>query len=167
MDSFDAYALTVDEVAAGLISGNDGCRTADAGALLIVWHGSWLRDENFRPYIIKGEFDDSLHIAWREVGIDLGARLIEGGEPDLNVLDIAASIARRRQVMDAPPASSSSLFKTSVGFNQSRVCRGRSFSSSATASSSACVYPDRSVPFGKYCRSRPFVFSLLPRCHGE
>ena len=24
----------------------------------------------------------------------------------------------------------------------------------------------RSVPFGKYCRSRPFVFSFVPRCHG-
>ena len=94
MDSFDAYALTVDEVAAGLISGNGGRRTADAGTLLIVWHGSWLlRDENFRPYIIKDESDDSLHIAWREVGIDLDAQLIGGGESDLNVLDIATSIA--------------------------------------------------------------------------
>ena len=25
---------------------------------------------------------------------------------------------------------------------------------------------DRVVPFGKYCRSRPLVFSLVPRCHG-
>ena len=25
---------------------------------------------------------------------------------------------------------------------------------------------DRSVPFGKYWRSRPLVFSLVPRCHG-
>ena len=24
----------------------------------------------------------------------------------------------------------------------------------------------RSVPFGKYCLSNPFVFSLEPRCHG-
>jgi len=24
----------------------------------------------------------------------------------------------------------------------------------------------RSVPFGKYCRSNPLVFSLVPRCHG-
>jgi hypothetical protein len=28
----------------------------------------------------------------------------------------------------------------------------------------ACEYTDRSVPFGKYCRSRPLVFSLEPRC---
>jgi hypothetical protein len=25
---------------------------------------------------------------------------------------------------------------------------------------------DKSVPFGKYCRSRPLVFSFDPRCHG-
>jgi hypothetical protein len=24
----------------------------------------------------------------------------------------------------------------------------------------------RSAPFGKYCRTRPFVFSLVGRCHG-
>ena len=25
---------------------------------------------------------------------------------------------------------------------------------------------ERSVPFGKYWRSRPLVFSFVPRCHG-
>ena len=35
-----------------------------------------------------------------------------------------------------------------------------------TASSSWTVWALRSVPFGKYCRSRPLVFSLVPRCHG-
>ena len=25
---------------------------------------------------------------------------------------------------------------------------------------------DKSVPFGKYCLSRPLVFSFDPRCHG-
>src|SRR4051812_5232756 len=34
------------------------------------------------------------------------------------------------------------------------------------ASSSACENTDRSVPLGKYCRSRPLVFSLEPRCQG-
>lgn len=28
------------------------------------------------------------------------------------------------------------------------------------------VDPRRSVPLGKYCRSRPFVFSFEPRCQG-
>jgi putative transposase len=36
----------------------------------------------------------------------------------------------------------------------------------ATASSSAAVYRLRSEPLGKYWRSKPLVFSLLPRCHG-
>ena len=34
------------------------------------------------------------------------------------------------------------------------------------AFNSRWVYPDRSVPFGKYWRSRPLVFSLVPRCQG-
>jgi len=34
------------------------------------------------------------------------------------------------------------------------------------AFNSRCVYPDKSVPLGKYWRSRPFVFSFVPRCQG-
>src|SRR5690606_1188197 len=26
---------------------------------------------------------------------------------------------------------------------------------------------ERSVPFGKYCLRSPFVFSFVPRCHGD
>lgn len=36
----------------------------------------------------------------------------------------------------------------------------------ATALISSALHRDRSVPFGKYCRSRPLVFSLVPRCQG-
>src|SRR4051794_23817741 len=36
----------------------------------------------------------------------------------------------------------------------------------AIASSSACENIDRSVPLGRYWRSRPLVFSFVPRCHG-
>src|SRR5664279_489689 len=57
--------------------------------------------------------------------------------------------------------------KTSTGFFHPSVLRGRSLSSSATLSRSAWVCNDRSVPFGKYCRNKPLVFSLVPRCHGE
>jgi len=32
---------------------------------------------------------------------------------------------------------------------------------------SAAEYADRSVPLGRYWRSRPSVFSLDPRCQGE
>ena len=34
----------------------------------------------------------------------------------------------------------------------------------ATASRSARECRDKSVPLGKYCRSKPLVFSLVPRC---
>ena len=34
------------------------------------------------------------------------------------------------------------------------------------AAMSSAVQRDRSVPFGKYWRNKPLVFSLVPRCHG-
>ncbi len=46
------------------------------------------------------------------------------------------------------------------------VCRGRSLSRAATASSRLGVTERRSVPFGKYWRKRPLVFSFVPRCQG-
>lgn len=54
----------------------------------------------------------------------------------------------------------------SMGLAKPRRLRGRSLSSSATASRNASSWIDRSVPLGKYCRSRPLVFSLRPLCHG-
>ena len=56
--------------------------------------------------------------------------------------------------------------RASAGVFQSRVLRGRVLSARATASRSARECRARSVPFGKYCRSSPFVFSLEPRCQG-
>ena len=41
------------------------------------------------------------------------------------------------------------------------VCRGRPFSECAAASRSCWVWMHRSVPFGKYWRNRPLVFSFL------
>ena len=37
----------------------------------------------------------------------------------------------------------------------------------ATAAICSVLHRDRSVPFGKYCRSSPFVFSFVGRCQGE
>src|SRR3989440_7724049 len=73
----------------------------------------------------------------------------------------------RFQSVMATQCSAISSSKTSIGFRQFSVSRGLPFSSAATLSSSSWVCKDRSVPFGKYCRSNPFVFSLVPRCHGE
>jgi hypothetical protein len=44
--------------------------------------------------------------------------------------------------------------------------RGLLLSVAATASISSALHLARSVPLGKYWRSRPFVFSLVPRCQG-
>src|SRR5215471_16913996 len=43
---------------------------------------------------------------------------------------------------------------------------GRLFRVCATASISSADQRERLVPFGKYWRSRPFVFSFVPRCQG-
>ena len=55
----------------------------------------------------------------------------------------------------------------SAGVFIPRVFRGRAFSSAATSIRRPALWTDRSVPLGKYWRSSPLVFSLLPRCHGE
>ena len=54
-----------------------------------------------------------------------------------------------------------------LGCRQPRVLRGRALSSSATSARSSALWTDRSVPLGKYWRSSPLVFSLLPRCQGQ
>jgi hypothetical protein len=48
------------------------------------------------------------------------------------------------------PVVATSWVNCSEGVIQPRVCRGRSLSSRATSSSSASVWVERSVPFGKY-----------------
>src|SRR6476620_12693411 len=65
------------------------------------------------------------------------------------------------QVVDATQA-----LNRSAGVANRRVLRGRSLSCRATLLSWACEYTDRSVPLGKYCRSRPLVLSLETRCNG-
>jgi hypothetical protein len=47
-----------------------------------------------------------------------------------------------------------------------RVFLGLWFNCLATALSLACESLEMSMPFGTYCLSRPFVFSLLPRYQG-
>ena len=54
----------------------------------------------------------------------------------------------------------------SAGVSNCKVPRGRSLSLRATLFRQACECTDKSVPFGKYCLSRPLVFSFDPRCHG-
>src|ERR1019366_8125830 len=54
----------------------------------------------------------------------------------------------------------------SAGVRHSSVLRGRVLSVSATDARSLGLCILRSVPFGKYCRSKPLVFSFVPRCQG-
>ena len=56
--------------------------------------------------------------------------------------------------------------RASAGVRHLRVLRGRVLRARATASRSSRLCRARSVPLGKYWRSRPLVFSLVPRCHG-
>src|SRR5260370_35755007 len=52
------------------------------------------------------------------------------------------------------------------GVQNVKVPGGDRFSCGATLFRWACECTDKSVPFGKYCLSRPLVFSFDPRCHG-
>src|SRR6266702_4556375 len=68
--------------------------------------------------------------------------------------------------MPAQPVDATQALNFSAGVSNPRVLRGRSLSWRATLLRWACEYTDKSAPFGKYCLSRPLVFSLEPRCHG-
>src|SRR5277367_1771430 len=57
-------------------------------------------------------------------------------------------------------------FKASAGVFHRRALRGLELRVIATAARSSALCALRSVPFGKYWRSRPLVFSLVPRCQG-
>jgi len=70
-----------------------------------------------------------------------------------------SAIAVLAQAIDATQA-----LNRSAGVWKPKVLRGRSLNYRATLLSCGCVYTDRSVPLGKYCRSSPLVFSLDPRC---
>ena len=67
---------------------------------------------------------------------------------------------------DSSGHCNSSSASCSVGLAKLSRFLGRSLSSSATAPSSASVTAPKSVPLGKYWRSRPLVFSFEPRCQG-
>src|ERR1700676_72711 len=66
----------------------------------------------------------------------------------------------------AQPVDATQALNLSAGVSNCKVSRGRSFSGRATLFRWAWECTDKSVPFGKYCLSRPLVFSFDPRCHG-
>src|SRR5215216_7671514 len=83
------------------------------------------------------------------------ALLSEGRRPKRD--QRSASACSRRSI------SSASL---SAGVAKPSVLRGRRLSFSAISSRCSWPIPARLVPFGKYWRSRPLVFSFEPRCQG-
>jgi hypothetical protein len=64
-------------------------------------------------------------------------------------------------------ADISNWSSASAGVFQASVFRGRELSAAATAAISSLLCVLRSVPFGKYWRSSPLVFSLVPRCQDD
>ena len=73
--------------------------------------------------------------------------------------------------LDMKGAGSRGHCNTSASFCDgvipSRVCRGRPLSECEAWSRSAWVSRLMPVPLGKYWRSSPLVFSLVPRCQGD
>src|SRR4029450_5107666 len=75
---------------------------------------------------------------------------------------------RAQPTSQTPPfwADCRSSSKASAGVFQPRVLRGLLLSVAGTASISAAFQRERAVPLGEYLRSRPVVFSFVPRCQG-
>jgi MFS family permease len=74
-----------------------------------------------------------------------------------------ALVALNRQLnlfeLPAQAVDATQALNRSAGVSKPKVLRGRSLSWRATWLRRSCVYTDKSVPFGKYCRSRPLVLS--------
>ena len=85
-------------------------------------------------------------------------------ERDVKALRRTNEILRKASVDSMGQRNSAS--NRVAGVSKSSRVRGRAFSFAATRSRSCCVNAPIDTPFGKYCRNKRFVFSLVPRCHG-
>ena len=90
-----------------------------------------------------------------------GSRLVHHSDRGSHMADSSGRLATRSLSADRRNRSSAS-----AGVFQSSVFRGRELRAAATAAISLALCMLRSVPLGKYWRSSPLVFSLVPRCHG-
>jgi IS30 family transposase len=85
-----------------------------------------------------------------------------GRSPSTISREVDSSHRRNGDGVDAVSAG----VKMSMGAFQPKVLRGRLFRRSATARRTSGPWSLRLVPLGKYWRSRPLVFSFVPRCQG-
>src|SRR5277367_4166803 len=90
--------------------------------------------------------------------------LFKGRHFDREIIGLWANSSGRRNTDIRFYASHRS--SASAGVLNPRVFRGLALRVAATAASVSALCALRSVPFGKYWRSNPLVFSLVPRCQG-
>ena len=98
------------------------------------------------------------------VGMVVGESRLLAVPPSLSVEESQLAgeqprIAGGASRMDGCPRRASPAARTSARVRQFSVWRGRALSFFATALGCCCVTCRRSIPFGKYWRKRPFVFS--------
>ena len=130
----------------------------------------WVAVDHFNtghpyPHIEAGDgLGEGVVVALADVahgGIDPGLRQAFGVSVSTGIGRIQMVVATRSLLADRSSCSSAS-----AGVFQASVFRGRELRVAATAAISSALCMLRSVPLGKYWRSSPLVFSLVPRCHG-
>ena len=93
---------------------------------------------------------------WRRQGVSLNRLCIHRYASNFGRLDASSDCQ----------AKCNTFFKKSFGDKKPRHLRGRLLIKETTASNCSCVTLLKSVPLGKKKRTKPFMFSLLPRCQG-
>src|SRR5215217_6522500 len=97
---------------------------------------------------------------------DLQSPPLDGdGAPDVTAPPTKSVLGIEMHRPSHAVVATSSLNR-SAGVSHARVSRGRPLRRAAKRSRSSWVWTDRSVPLGRNWRTRPFQFSLLPRCQG-
>lgn len=84
-----------------------------------------------------------------------------------SVAPMRRACSRSVRVHRVAGGQAASVAKAVAGVVQPSVRRGRLFSDAATRSISLGLRLKKWVERGHHWRSRPLVFSLVPRCHGQ
>ena len=160
---------------------------AAAHAIEMLQRGGYTVSDGFRQWAMHW-FEDLSHLtdptrawvvariedAWRgsreESPIARAERLGPLASPFRrnNFHEIVSGVTAWVQPVVATPLWADRRYSSnaSAGVFHPRVLRGLVLRASATAWRAFLLCALRSVPFGKYWRSNPLVFSFVPRCHG-